>query len=88
MEVDAMDLGSSLDGGEGEDTEIFRLLFFKDFYSLFNFERERAQARQGQRDREGETERERERERERIPSRPHGVSTDPDAGLDLTTMRS
>ena len=57
-EVDAMDLGSSLDGVEGEDTEIFRLLFFKDFYSLFNFERER-EHKQG---RGRETERGRERE--------------------------
>ena len=35
-----------------------------------------------------EKERERERERERIPSRLHTVSTEPDTGLDPTTMRS
>ena len=41
-----------------------------------------------EREREREREKQRERERKRIPSRVHTVSTEPNAGLDLTTARS
>ena len=47
---------------------------------LFIFETER----QRKRDRELTEEGQRERRRERIPSRFHTVSTEPDAGLELT----
>ena len=38
--------------------------------------------------RERKRKRERERERERIPSRLRPASTEPDAGLELTTVKS
>ena len=53
-------------------------------------ERKRMQGRgreRGEGGREGGREEERERERERIPSRLHTVSTEPNAGLELTNCR-
>ena len=56
------------------------------FFNVYLFLRERGWARvgEGQRQRERERERERDTERGRIPRGLHAVSTEPDAGLQLT----
>ena len=57
--------------------------YFNYFLFICVFERQRACAGAARGDKV-----EREGRRERIPSRFHAVSTEPDAGLDLTNLRS